>query len=300
MDKKKLPGALTRGRVARLCSQAAFLLLAPQAFSGAFSGAKSVLVSIGAGKAAEMTSFVALLLGLCAYTFVFGRFFCGYACAFGTLGDAVFLVAESVRKKIAGGKARARKPLDEKLEGRLRLVKYAVLLAVLLACALGASAAISGASPWTAFGRLCNLQPDQIGVVGGALLLAVVVGMALRERFFCEFACPMGAIFSLLPQLPWASPARDMSVCNGCGKCRRGCPVGIWPPAGDAQVGECIRCGRCEEGCPLSCISSGKLPGAGEKPKGARDLAVAVMAIILLALLWACGAVHFLPEAPWV
>ncbi len=32
-------------------------------------------------------------------------------------------------------------------------------------------------------------------------LALILVGMALEERFFCKFFCPMGAIFSLMPVL---------------------------------------------------------------------------------------------------
>ena len=34
------------------------------------------------------------------------------------------------------------------------------------------------------------------------ILLIIVAGMLVCERFFCRFLCPMGAIFSLLPVLP--------------------------------------------------------------------------------------------------
>ena len=51
-----------------------------------FSGIKSVLTQIGAGNPIAWSSFLTVLLALCAYTIVFGRFFCGYACAFGTAG----------------------------------------------------------------------------------------------------------------------------------------------------------------------------------------------------------------------
>ena len=73
----------------RAAIQLLFFLFLPSAFTTAFSGIKSVLTQIGTGSPVVMSSFLTVLLALCAYTVVFGRFFCGYACAFGTLGDAV-------------------------------------------------------------------------------------------------------------------------------------------------------------------------------------------------------------------
>ena len=70
----------------RAAIQLVFFLFLPSAFTTAFSGIKSVLTQIGAGNPIAWSSFLTVLLALCAYTIVFGRFFCGYACAFGTLG----------------------------------------------------------------------------------------------------------------------------------------------------------------------------------------------------------------------
>ena len=64
----------------RAAIQLLFFLFLPSAFTTAFSGIKSVLTQIGTGSPVVMSSFLTVLLALCAYTVVFGRFFCGYAC----------------------------------------------------------------------------------------------------------------------------------------------------------------------------------------------------------------------------
>lgn len=73
----------------RACIQLLFFFFFPAAFTTAFSGVKSIFTQIRLGEAVMLTRFLTVLLVLCAFTIVFGRFFCGYACAFGTLGDAV-------------------------------------------------------------------------------------------------------------------------------------------------------------------------------------------------------------------
>ena len=87
-------------RWTRLGVQLVFLFLSPQAFSTAFSAARSIMVSLGKGEAIEMTGFTITLVALLVHTIVFGRFFCGYACAFGTLGDVLFQLGDAIRRKL--------------------------------------------------------------------------------------------------------------------------------------------------------------------------------------------------------
>ena len=79
--------------------QVAFFVLAPAVFSGAFSAVKYCFAQIAAGEPLEATAFVVLLLAVLGFTIVFGRFFCGYACAFGTLGDVLHDAFEFLRSK---------------------------------------------------------------------------------------------------------------------------------------------------------------------------------------------------------
>ena len=100
----------------RAAIQLVFFLFLPSAFTTAFSGIKSVLTQIGAGNPIAWSSFLTVLLALCAYTIVFGRFFCGYACAFGTLGDAVhslyLFLCKKCKKKPLLLKKSWKKPLS--------------------------------------------------------------------------------------------------------------------------------------------------------------------------------------------
>ena len=90
-------------RYVRATIQLIFFLLVPSAFTAAFSGVKYLFTQIGKGDAIGMTSFVTALCVLCLYTILFGRFFCGFACAFGSFGDAlhgIYLwICKKIRKK---------------------------------------------------------------------------------------------------------------------------------------------------------------------------------------------------------
>lgn len=232
--------------------QLVFLLLSPSLFSAAFNGVKYLFQQIGAGEAIEANSFVAILVTLLLFTIIFGRFFCGYACSFGLLGDAVFAAFAPVRRKL-GIPEKLLTPAGQRVN---QMVKYVLLALICVLCFTGRWSSVSGASPWVAFAGFVGLSLGNIAAVSFVLLAVIVVGMALQERFFCQFLCPMGAVFSLMPVLPWGSYARKRERCaKKCDRCELGCPVSIHPDPDEWYGGECIACGRCVTTCPLSNIS---------------------------------------------
>ena len=94
-----------------------------------------------------MTSFVTVLLVICLYTMVFGRFFCGFVCAFGAFGDALHALYTKACKK------RKKKPvkIPEKAVWILGYMKYLVLLLIVLLCYSGVYGKAQGTSPWDVF-----------------------------------------------------------------------------------------------------------------------------------------------------
>lgn len=92
--KKQIPAWILAG------IQLLFFVFFPSAFTAAFSGVKYIAGQMGTGAQIEITSFVLSLIILCASTVVFGRFFCGFACAFGSLSDWVRAAYVWVCKKL--------------------------------------------------------------------------------------------------------------------------------------------------------------------------------------------------------
>ncbi len=277
--------------IVRCVVQLSFFLVAPSLFSSAFLGVKQLFIAVGHGQPLPWNSFVQTLAALCLYTVLFGRWFCGYACSFGALGDLVYGISCRVRRK------RKKKPLrlPEKAERLLRPLPYLLLLAVILLCASGLWSKMAGWSPWDVFSQLCSLRFGLSGYVPGIVLLAlIVVGMAFEPRFFCRFLCPMGAVFRLLPILPWAVLRRDRSAClKGCSACQRVCPMGHTLGEGEdgarCNAGDCIRCGICAADCPKSNVRTG-IPAL----RGHEHRLTAVKALLLLGLAWALGLLRIL------
>jgi polyferredoxin len=241
--------------ITRVVIQCVFFITMPGAFVAGFSGVKYLFQSIGNGAQLAMNSFVASLIGLAVFTILFGRYFCGYVCAFGSLGDLVYWLSGLVQKKLF--RQQKQFTLPKQALPWLQKVKYLLLAAIVVLCALGTYETLSGASPWEVFSRLTALKGVPSGYLIGVLLLVLIlVGMALQERFFCQFLCPMGAVFSLLPILPWGMLRRKKETCiSGCNVCANQCPVGLKLETDGFRNGECIGCEKCAAACPRGNIS---------------------------------------------
>ncbi|MGN0294831.1 MAG: 4Fe-4S binding protein [Lachnospiraceae bacterium] len=216
----------------------------------------------------EINSFLLVLIGLAAFTILFGRYFCGYVCAFGTLGDFVYWISGMIQKKLFRKKKQfsLSVSLPESCFSALQKVKYLILAAIVVFSTLGIYEKLTGISPWDVFSMLTAGRFYLKGYAAGTvILLLIVVGMALQERFFCQFLCPMGAVFALLPIIPPAVLKRNEEKCRkGCSLCRKKCPVQLKLEADSLLSGECIRCGRCASACPGENIHSleGRLTGS--------------------------------------
>ena len=239
----------------------AFFVFFPSIFATAFAGIKNLVTALSAAKPLEWNSFVSTMILVCVLTILAGRIFCGYACAFGSLGDLLYWCQCKVRKK------RKKKPLrlPEQYGRYLRYMKYAVLAGILLLCWSGNSSLITAYSPWTAFSLLHSRNFSAVPVGAGIVLALIIVLMAVEPRAFCRFLCPMGAVFTLLPVMPWAVVHRNRENCiKGCRACSRVCPAGLEivnETGGDpGLMGECFSCGKCMRVCPKKNIHIVKRP----------------------------------------
>lgn len=241
---------ITRRARLRALIQLIFFVSMPGAFVAGFSGVKHIFQWIGKGEVLEIDSFVMVLLALCGFTVLFGRFFCGFVCAFGSLGDAVNALSVLFQKKVLKRKKPFRFP--EGLLSALQKVKYLVLAAIVILCGLNLYDKTAGYSPWDVFSQLTAFRLPSGAIPSGIILfILILAGMALQPRFFCQCLCPLGAVFALLPVYPFSQLERNKDRCiKGCNACKNQCPVGIKLEHDGMRNGECIACEACVSACP--------------------------------------------------
>lgn len=235
-------------RYGRIVVQIVFFICAPALFSQAFGAVKEIFASMGNGAVIETTVFITKLIMLCLVTILCGRIFCGWACAFGAIGDWIYQIVQFILKKL---KIKPRK-IPLRTVAYLQKLKYIVLILLLVLSFLQQNAMITQYSPWTPFSLWTAGNFKTAGLEAAiVLLLLIIIGMGIHERFFCQFLCPMGAIFSLLPEIPFLALKRKKEECiHNCQACRMQCPVKIKLDENPIADGECIRCGRCTTVCP--------------------------------------------------
>lgn len=188
---------------------------------------------------------------------IFGRFVCGWLCPFGLLQDLLHKI-----------------PLFKKIKQLpyhkvLKYGKYLVLVGLVI---IGSSFLFSGFVKVPAFCKyLCpagtfmgaiplvganeSLQSQVGGLFFwklGILIFLIVLSIKVY-RPFCQYLCPLGAIYGWfnrfsLVQIHWTKEG-----CTACGACQKACPVNLKPEQISVSS-ECIKCGKCVDACPADCI----------------------------------------------
>ena len=114
----------------RAIIQLLYFIFIPSVYTAAFAGVKYIFTQIGAGEKVAPPSFVTVLLVVCVYTAVFGRFFCGFACAFGSLGDGVNALYRLICKKMKKQPVQ----IPDRIAERHVNLKYVIQAIIVLKC----------------------------------------------------------------------------------------------------------------------------------------------------------------------
>lgn len=253
MKTNKTPKKKQVTKYARIAVQIICFLFIPSLFINIFQSMKNIFIGI-IEQSATLTSLlpdIILLLTVSIVTALAGRFFCGWMCAFGSMGDLIY----GIRKKIMKRNIAISKTLDMILKS----IKYLLLFGILIfVWGLQVVTVPSGVNPWDLFGILLSIgnwssitELIQGWIVASLLLLVIILGSFIVERFFCRYLCPLGAYFSIISSIRPFLIVKQKQECGACSLCTKKCNMGIDLNKVDkVHSGECINCMACINHCP--------------------------------------------------
>jgi uncharacterized protein with FMN-binding domain len=255
--KRKKISAL--GVTRRLIQLAAFVLF-PGLFITTFSAIKDIYTSIlhGSFDTGILAQQLILTAAVLLITAIMGRFFCGFLCSFGAMGDLLWFVGKKLKLP--------RPKLSETTDRVLKCLKYVLLLLIaVFVWTLGAITINSSFNPWTIFGMYATIKGwpgvSYLFSVGSVLLLLIIFGSLFIERFFCRYLCPLGAIFALISRFRLFRIQKPSEHCGSCRACTKRCSMGIPLYRSDrVNSGECIDCFHCVPVCPRNNVTANPNP----------------------------------------
>ena len=103
--------------------------------------------------------------------------------------------------------------------------------------------------PFLAFFHLGNGFKEMPWAYG--ILIVMLAGSLWIERFFCKYACPLGALLGLLGRAGLTKIQRDPGYRKGCNLCHKKCPAHVdFLSTTTIRDPECNLCMICITDCP--------------------------------------------------
>jgi polyferredoxin len=186
---------------------------------------------------------------------VVGRgFFCGWLCPMGTVQELVHAAGRAVTNRLPLLRRLRRRLERGAVAGRwrqtdrvLRWGRWVVLAWAVIGAGITGTMVFREADPWVALLLVAEFEFSLAYVV----LIATLVLALFIQRPFCRYACPLGAVQSLVGKLSPIAVQRDASACLDCDLCNQACPMAI-PVNTRTRVTDtsCTGCLECVGACP--------------------------------------------------
>ena len=188
---------------------------------------------------------------------IFGRFVCGWLCPFGLFQDLLY--------KIPVLKKRKNLPFHRVI----KYLKYLVLVGLVLIGSmflfggfvkvpafckyLCPSGTFMGAIPLIGGNEQLQMQVGELFYWKLGILIFIVILSIKIYRPFCQYLCPLGAIYGWFNRFSLVQIRWDEVSCTSCMACKKACPVNLSPKEISVSP-ECIKCGKCVEVCKAGCL----------------------------------------------
>ena len=208
-----------------------------------FGGVETLYLFITTGGFVRRIEPSALILfaAVVLLTLVFSRGFCGWVCPFGSIQEWIGMAGRRIFKK--------RYNPAGIWDRRLRPLKYVVLAVIVALTWYMGALVFRPFDPYLAFfhlGTSVREMPWAYGVLG-----VVLIGSLRYERFFCKYACPLGAVISMLSRFGVTRIQRDPNDCKECNVCQRECFAHVdFLKTTSIVDSDCNHCLDCVTTCP--------------------------------------------------
>lgn len=167
--------------------------------------------------------------------FIFGTYYCGWICAFGTIQDYLSKFGKKYIKK--------RVVVPEKYHRYLQWIRYVALF-------VSIGVFINILDSRKVF--LSLISGGSIVMFSIGFLVFILVLSLFLDRPFCRYICPEGARYGTLSMARLFTVTRDENRCVNCSACDRNCPMGLKiSKAQSLNTPQCISCGACVTKCPV-------------------------------------------------
>ena len=162
-------------------------------------------------------------------TLFWGRVFCSSLCPFGALQDFITRIMPK-KWQLA---------VPQAIHDKALTIKYAILALLVVT-----SLTFSDLSLFQYFEPFGTIFYFSRSMLLWAILAVFIVASMFVSRFYCRYACPLGAALGVTSFL---SPFRIKRVqqCEVCKVCENSCPTGAIR-AHEVDFKECVRCDICE------------------------------------------------------
>ncbi len=210
-------------------------------FVSPLEGLESVLVT----KSFYLPALVAMAIPIIV-ALLLGRVFCSWICP-------VTLILEGfdrIRKRV-----QSRKYLYNALVVAKRVLWFTLIAELLVSMVLGAPLFVFLSPPGLVGREIMMLVFFQTLAFEGILLVVIVLLELVTRRFFCRSFCPLGALLALFGRRRKLRVVTEQQSCIDCGICKKSCPMGLVPNAGEGETPYCWNCGECIDSCNSDALS---------------------------------------------
>ncbi|MBF0473788.1 MAG: 4Fe-4S binding protein, partial [Nitrospirae bacterium] len=183
------------------------------------------------------------------FTIIFGRFYCGWLCPMGLLGE----VNAKIREFIINSNISL---FDVNLSTK---AKYYVLgFGLFTGMVFGVHYFFVIYPPKLISYEIYSLITYGYVSYGFFTILTIsIIEILFGSRLWCRSICPGGALYSLISKIRVVGVSNEKEACNACGICDKKCPHDA-VPSGAAATSECDQCGICIDICPKKSLSYSK------------------------------------------